>query len=103
VAGTWRALLLTLIRVEFGIWARADMMNRILVFGSCTVCHAWYFLKWWCFTPCRFPATDRSPLFKNLAVDGKSGSTIRDTISRAIEHALKIMKTYFHLAKPVVM
>lgn len=48
-------------------------------------------------------ATDRSLSFKNLSVDGKSGSTVRDTIPQAIEHAPKIMKTYFHLAKLVVM
>jgi len=40
VAGTWRALLLTLVRAEFGIWAPTAMVNRIQVFRSCTICHA---------------------------------------------------------------
>ena len=45
----------------------------------------------------------RSLSVRNLAVEGRSGSVIREINPIAIENDPKMMKTYIHCSSPVVM
>lgn len=100
---------LTLVKAELGTCAPTAMMNRIHVLGSRRKAMAWSFLKAVFLTPWRLAATRstataRSRSVRNLAVDGRSGSTSSDTTPHATEHAPKMMKTYIHRAsEPDVM
>jgi len=96
---------LTLVSAELGTCAPVAKMNRIHVLGSRRVCHNWYFLKCLFLTPCLLAATrstamTRSCSVRNLAVDGRSGSKMSETMPQAMLQAPKIMKTYIHLAMP---
>jgi hypothetical protein len=101
-------LLLTLVNAELGTWAPTAMMNSSQVFGSSAACFTWYHLKWRFLTPWRLVATRstaiaRSRSVRNLAVEGRSGSMIKDQTPIAMETAPKMIKTYIHLGRPVVM